>query len=65
MLWRAGGHHAVRLELSSGRYLYIGAADCEDLPRISERLPALRHQLSTATAGQQVPDTERRLITAA
>ena len=41
MLWRAGGHHAVRLELSSGRYLYIGAADCEDLAReISERLPA-------------------------
>ncbi len=41
MLWRAGGHHAVRLELSSGRYLYIGAANCEDLAReISERLPA-------------------------
>lgn len=41
MLWRAGGHYAVRLELSSGRYLYIGAADCEDLAReISERLPA-------------------------
>jgi len=41
MLWRAGGHHAVRLELDSGRYLYIGAADCEDLAReISERLPA-------------------------
>lgn len=41
MLWRAGGHHAVRLELSSGRYLYIGAPDCEDLAReISERLPA-------------------------
>ncbi len=40
MLWRAGGHYAVRLELSSGRYLYIGAADCEDLAReISERLP--------------------------
>ena len=40
-LWRAGGHYAVRLELSSGRYLYIGAADCEDLAReISERLPA-------------------------
>ena len=39
MLWRAGGHHAVRLELNSGRYLYIGAADCEDLAReISERL---------------------------
>jgi hypothetical protein len=39
MLWRAGGHHAVRLELSSGRYLYIGAADYEDLARhISERL---------------------------
>ena len=33
MLWRAGGHHAVRLELSSGRYLYVGAADCEDLAR--------------------------------
>ena len=29
----SGGHHAVRLELSSGRYLYIGAADCEDLAR--------------------------------
>ena len=41
MLWRAGGHHAVRLELSSGRYLYIGAGDCEGLAReISERLPA-------------------------
>ena len=39
MLWRAGGHHAVRLELNSGRYLYIGAADCEDLAReIRERL---------------------------
>ena len=39
MLWRAGGHHAVRLELNSGRYLYIGTADCEDLAReISERL---------------------------
>jgi len=40
-LWRAAGHNAVRLELSSGRYLYIGAADCEELAReISERLPA-------------------------
>lgn len=40
-LWRAAGHDAVRLELSSGRYLYIGAADCEELAReISERLPA-------------------------
>ena len=41
MLWRASGHHAVRLELSSGRYLFIGATDCEELAReISERLPA-------------------------
>jgi len=40
-LWRAAGHNAVRLELSSGRYLYIGAADCDELAReISERLPA-------------------------
>ena len=41
VLWRAAGHNAVRLELSSGRYLYIGTADCEELAReISERLPA-------------------------
>jgi len=40
VLWRAAGHNAVRLELSSGRYLYIGAADCEELAReVSERLP--------------------------
>ena len=41
VLWRAAGHNAVRLELSSGRYLYIGTADCEELAHeISERLPA-------------------------
>lgn len=41
MLWRAGGHHAVRLELKNGRYLYIGSADCEALASaINERLSA-------------------------
>jgi hypothetical protein len=40
-LWRAAGHHAARLELSNGRYLYLGVSDCEALAReISERLPA-------------------------
>jgi hypothetical protein len=40
-LWRAAGHYAVRLELLNGRYLYLGASDCEVLAReISERLPA-------------------------
>ena len=40
-LWRAAGHHAVRLELLNGRYLYLGVSDYEALAReISERLPA-------------------------
>lgn len=38
-LWRAAGFNTVRLELASGRSIYVGAADCDELARqISQRL---------------------------